>query len=195
MGNPKEKSLEDLFGELKKAIVPSSEDSKDEFEKIQNGLSKLPKLKDGMDNLNDQPRKVLDITKINDPIVVNQKETEDDTAGANWFKMAKPELTPQIKRDLAIIQQRSALDPKRHYKKDKWQIPKHFQTGTIIQGNTEFYSSRMLKRARGQTLAEEILNDGDSKKYFKRKYSEIQLQRTSGKKAHYKAVKERRKRY
>ena len=53
--------------------------------------------------------------------------------------MKQPEMTPEIKRDLQIIKQRSALDPKRHYKKDKWEIPKFFQMGTIIEGNTEFY--------------------------------------------------------
>lgn len=190
-----EKSLDDLFLELRQATSGETTEEKDEFKKIQNQLSKLPKLQSALEQQEEGPKKTRDITKINDPIVVKHSKKEDDSAGANWFGLSRPELTPQIKRDLAIIQQRSALDPKRHYKKEKWQIPKYFATGTIIQGNTEYYSSRMLRRSRGQTLAEEILNDGDANKFFKRKYAEIQQQKTSGKKAHYKAVKERRKRY
>lgn len=189
-----EPSFDDLFARLRDALSAVREEESDDFKKIQKRLAKLPKINSRLEETGDAPPAKQDITRINDPIVVKAKKTQEDTAGANWFGMAKPEFTPQIKRDLAIIQQRSALDPKRHYKKDKWQIPKHFSTGTIIEGNTDYYS-RMLKRSRGRTLTEEILNDGDSSKYFKRKYAEIQQQKTSGRKAHYKAVKERRKRY
>lgn len=63
--------------------------------------------------------------------------------------MSRPELTSSIKRDLQIIKQRQALDPKRHYKKEKWQIPKYFQMGTIVEGNTGYYN-KLTKNKREQ---------------------------------------------
>ena len=91
--------------------------------------------------------------------------------------MKQPEMTPEIKRDLQIIKQRSALDPKRHYKKDKWEIPKYFQMGTIIEGNTEFYSARLKKKERGKTMVEELLNDDNTKNILKESITKFKKQR------------------
>lgn len=104
------------------------------------------------------------------------------------------QLTPSIKRDLQIIKQRQALDPKRHYKKEKWQVPKFFQMGTIIESNTGYFN-KLTKKQQGTNLVEELLHDDNTKKYFKRKYHEIQQQKTSGKKSHYKKVKSDRKKF
>jgi hypothetical protein len=42
--------------------------------------------------------------------------------------MKKPEITPEIKRDLQIIKLRNVLDPKRFYKKDDSKgLPKYFE--------------------------------------------------------------------
>lgn len=132
--------------------------------------------------------------RIHDPVIPPKKKTTE-TSDERWFNMKQPEMTPEIKRDLQIIKQRSALDPKRHYKKDKWEIPKFFQMGTIIEGNTEFYSSRLKRKERGKTMVEELLHDDTTKKYFKRKYHEIQQTKTSGRKGFYKKVKNARKKY
>ena len=67
--------------------------------------------------------------------------------------------------------------------------------GTIIEGNTEFYSSRLKRKERGKTMVEELLHDDTTKKYFKRKYHEIQQTKTSGRKGFYKKVKNARKKY
>ena len=87
--------------------------------------------------------------------------------------MKQPEMTPEIKR-FTNHKAKKCFRPKRHYKKDKWEIPKFFQMGTIIEGNTEFYSSRLKRKERGKTMVEELLHDDTTKKYFKRKYHEIQ---------------------
>ncbi|CAK7906326.1 rRNA-processing protein Fcf2p [[Candida] anglica] len=204
-------SLDDLFAELAEetstgqTTVKDPEQSEDEFSKIRKAMSKLPKIESSLEAKLEQHDKNTitgkghDITRINDPIEhirssAAEKAKLGEDAGAKWFNMRKPELTAAVKRDLLVIQQRSALDPKRHYKKDKWQIPKFFETGTIIEGNTEFYS-RMKRKDRGNTLVEEVLNDQDKGKYFKRKYAEIQEKKTSGKRGHYKKVKEMRKKF
>lgn len=198
-------SLENLFSELNEQTKNANQvvvDEDDEFKKIQKSISKLPKLESNLEeNLNKEiatAKKINDITRINDPIIHKPKKAGKDEqldSGSKWFNMKQPELTASVKRDLSIIKQRNALDPKRHYKKDKWEIPKFFQMGTVVEGNTEFYSARMNRRDRGNTLVEEVLNDNDRKKYFRRKYTEIQDKKTSGGKNHYKKVKSMRKKY
>ena len=91
---------------------------------------------------------------------------------------------------------RSVLDPKRHYKKDngKAKAPEFSQVGTIFEGPTEFYSARLLNKERKRTLVDEVLAGKESLNRFKSKYDDIQSAKTSGKKAHYRALKEERSR-
>lgn len=192
-------TLDDLFSELSRETKGPAPQDEDEFSKIQKELQSLPKIESNLEKHMEQAEKdaqrKLDVVKVNDPITHVKRSTkeEDTDAGAKWFNMKKPEMTAELKRDLLILKNRSALDPKRHYKKEKWEVPKYFQTGTIIEGNTEFNSARMSRKSRGKTLAEEILHDDDSTKYFKRKYYEIQKEKTSGGKRHYKKIKEKRR--
>lgn len=179
--------LSELFNELK----PNKVESKSDFEKLQMRVNALPKIEA---NLTFKPIKAKDIININDPITIKRKKNDSEDSGKEWFNMKQPELTNDIKRDLLIIKNRSALDPKRHYKKEKWQIPKFFQMGTIIEGNTEFYT-RLNKRQRGKNLVDEVLHDNDTQKYFKKRYAEIQRQKVSGGKNYYKKVKGMRKKF
>lgn len=89
---------------------------------------------------------------------------------------------------------RSVLDPKRHYRKDngKAKAPEFSQVSTIVEGPTEFYSSRLLKRDRKKTLVDEILAGEAVTGRFKSKYQNVQSKKTSGKKAFYTALKEKR---
>lgn len=180
-------SLDDLFADLKKESrsLPTVKD----FKSIEKSIQSLPRINANLETaLQKKP------IRIHDPVIPPKKKTTE-TSDERWFNMKQPEMTPEIKRDLQIIKQRSALDPKRHYKKDKWEIPKFFQMGTIIEGNTEFYSSRLKRKERGKTMVEELLHDDTTKKYFKRKYHEIQQTKTSGRKGFYKKVKNVRKKY
>lgn len=72
-------------------------------------------------------------------------------------------------------------------------MPERFAIGTIIEDKSEFYSSRMNRKERKSTILETLMGDEASNKYFKRKYNEIQEKSTSGRKAHYKKMKEMRK--
>ena len=89
---------------------------------------------------------------------------------------------------------RGVLDPKRHYKKDdvKSLAPEFFQIGTVIEGPTEYFSSRVPNRERKTTLINEVLENERSTGHFKRKYSDIQAAKTSGKKAFYNKLKQKR---
>ena len=116
------------------------------------------------------------------------------TAGSQWFNLPRTNLTPELKRDLQLLHMRGVLDPKRHYKKEgsKPKIPEFSQVGTIIEGPTEFFSGRLSNKDRKRTFVEEVLNTENASGRFKNKYGEIQAAKTSGKKAHYKALKAKR---
>ncbi|KAJ2041475.1 rrna-processing protein fcf2 [Coemansia sp. RSA 2337] len=113
---------------------------------------------------------------------------KEETAGKKWFGMKAPVLTPELKNDLRVLQLRNVLDPKRFYKKDASakKIPKYFEVGTIIEGPTEFYSSRLTKKERKTTLVDELLADKQARDYFKRKVNEIHAHNNSGGKNWYK---------
>ncbi|KAK2739029.1 hypothetical protein FQN57_006711 [Myotisia sp. PD_48] len=129
-----------------------------------------------------------------EPSSLAKMPKEKPHSGPNWFNMPKTVVTPELKRDLQILRMRSVLDPKRHYKKDngKAKIPEYSQIGTIIQGPTEFFSSRITKKERKKTFAEEVMAAEKESGRFKRKYSEIQAAKTSGKKGFYKSQKAKR---
>lgn len=56
------------------------------------------------------------------------QEERAKTTGDGWFNMSAPELTEDLKNDLKALQMRSAMDPKRFYKKnDREGFPKYFQ--------------------------------------------------------------------
>ncbi len=89
---------------------------------------------------------------------------------------------------------RSVLDPKRHYKKEngKTKAPEFSEVGIVIEGPTEFFSSRLLNRDRKKTFADEVLAAEDSTGRFKSKYNDIQTSKKSGKKAFYKSLRAKR---
>ncbi|XP_015911902.1 deoxynucleotidyltransferase terminal-interacting protein 2 isoform X2 [Parasteatoda tepidariorum] len=99
----------------------------------------------------------------------------DKTKGFSWFNMPAPEMTDEKKNDLLVIQMRQALDPKQFYKRSAVKgNPKYFQVGTFVESPVEFYSSRIPKKQRKQTLVEELLADAEFRQYQKKKFSEIQ---------------------
>lgn len=197
-----EMSLGQLFKELAKEIKGSQNnsentESENDFEKIQKEVLNLPKIECELELKSDPnaPKSTSKsfVVNVNDPITVQKKTKEEPTdAGSKWFNMRKPEMTAELKRDLHVLKNRSVLDPKRHYKKEKWQTPKFFETGTVVEGNTEFYSARLARKNRGRTLADEILHDSAANAYFKRKYTDIQTKNKSGAKGHYKKLKSKR---
>jgi len=200
--NTQDTTLDELLSQLLEELHkdPTTHSKNDDFKSIEASIKKLPKLESNFGKApNTETRKDYKVARIHDPVSsaaasATSKNKQGETSGTKWFNMSRPELTPSIKRDLQIIKQRQALDPKRHYKKEKWQVPKFFQMGTIIESNTGYFN-KLTKKQQGTNLVEELLHDDNTKKYFKRKYHEIQQQKTSGKKSHYKKVKSDRKKF
>ncbi|KAL6077380.1 Deoxynucleotidyltransferase terminal-interacting protein 2 [Balamuthia mandrillaris] len=103
-----------------------------------------------------------------------KKEKKPETAGRGWFDLPAPEMTAELKRDLQMIRLRNYMDPKHHYKRIPKRGPKYFQIGTIVDGPTDFYSSRIPKRDRKRTIVEEVMADEQARQWAKRKFSELQ---------------------
>lgn len=213
-----DQSVEDLFGALRDASasleakstpkeqgsfqqedvlqIDNNDDEVDiesKFQEIEASLKKLPKLETGFDALAKKEKKKNDL-----PTVETEDEGKSNKGDKNdndWFALPKPDdnMRREVQRDLLLIKHRAALDPKRHYKKQRWEVPERFAIGTIVEDKSEFYSSRMNRKERKSTILETLMGDEASNKYFKRKYNEIQEKSTSGRKAHYKKIKEMRK--
>jgi Fcf2 pre-rRNA processing len=80
------------------------------------------------------------------------------------------------------------------YKKQgSFKIPEYSQIGTIIEGPTEFFSSRLSKAERTKSFLEETMVAETKSKRFKSKYTELQKRQRSGKKAFYKLLVAKRK--
>jgi hypothetical protein len=88
--------------------------------------------------------------------------------------MKAPEMTDELKKDIHILKSRGVLDPKRHYKKETFVQPKFFQMGTVIEGPTEYYSSRLNRKERKERIVEELVEDNEQRMYFKKKFLEVQ---------------------
>mmetsp|Transcript_40913 Transcript_40913/g.41787 ORF Transcript_40913/g.41787 Transcript_40913/m.41787 type:complete len:225 (+) Transcript_40913:103-777(+) len=117
------------------------------------------------------------------PSLKKEKVVHTKTLGKGWFDLKPAEITEELKRDMRIIQVRNSLDPKRFYKNpDKLKNVLH--TGTIIEGPSEYKSSRLSKKQRKQTLVEEVLADDKIQTYSKRKYNEIKQRKSSKKKTY-----------
>ncbi|RNJ55257.1 hypothetical protein D7B24_008870 [Verticillium nonalfalfae] len=122
-----------------------------------------------------------------------------DDAGQGWFGLPKTDPNDkEFKRDVQLLQMRgTALDPSRHYKKEslKAKMPRYAHVGRIVEGPTDFYSSRLNRKERKMTLVDELLAAEKASGKFKAKFNDIQGRKASGKKASYKRfVSQRRRR-
>ncbi|KAL9007267.1 MAG: hypothetical protein Q9188_000070 [Gyalolechia gomerana] len=119
-------------------------------------------------------------------------------AGPDWFHMPRTKLTSDLRRDLQLLKMRSTWDPKRHYKSDNRRplIPEFAQVGTIMEGPTDYFNSRISKRDRKMSFVEGVLAAERSSGRFKSTYADIQSSKTSGRRAFYDKVRGKRsKRY
>ena len=101
----------------------------------------------------------------------------DHTAGSGWFHMNPTPMTNQLKTDLSLIRNRNYLDPKKFYKSADSFDGKILQVGTVIEGSTEYYSSRMTRKERRGNITEELMADANVRQYAKRKYLDMQMEK------------------
>lgn len=112
------------------------------------------------------------------------------TAGAGWFNLQPLEMDSKLQRDIKMVQMRDYMDPKRFYKNpDK--ITNVLHIGTVIEGPSEYKSSRLTNRERKQTIVDEVLSSQLIRDYTKSKYLDIQQRHTSKQKMFRKTKEDR----
>ncbi|CAN0072161.1 unnamed protein product [Ectocarpus sp. 13 AM-2016] len=127
-------------------------------------------------------------------LLERSKAPKDDTAGKGWFNMEQAEMTPELKRDLQVIRMRNYVDPKRFYKASDKVSKFMQQIGTVKEGPSEYFSSRMTNKERKKTLVDELLVADDAfRAYSKNQYGSIQSRKRAGGKAAYNDQKRKRK--
>lgn len=104
-----------------------------------------------------------------------RKRLPPKNASKEWFQLPTQEITDQLKTDLRVLRLRSAFDPKQFYKKfDETKFPTQFHVGTVVEPAADFYSSRLTKKQRKSTMAEEIMHDPHLSNVRKKRYNRIQ---------------------
>jgi hypothetical protein len=103
-------------------------------------------------------------------------------------------MDPNLLPDLQLLKMRNILDPKKHFKKmDFADVPAFSQVGTVIEGPTEYYTSRINNKDRKNTFVDEVLAQEAKTGRFKNKSLEVQRAKSSGKKLFYQQLKAKRK--
>jgi len=87
-----------------------------------------------------------------------RKAEREKTKGPGWYNMGAPEMTTERKNDMEALRLRGALETKRFYKRNNiTTLPKYFQVGRVVETPADYYSSRIPKKQRKQTLAQELV--------------------------------------
>lgn len=204
--------IDDIFQLLQaKTAKKSKSELKDpnaEYEDIKQKVTHLPSIQLKLHSQDDSEKRVekkeRKIRKIDDSVDSvlprkNEKTITDrrlikEARSKEWFKITKPEMTEDLKRDLLVLKNRKYLDPKRFYKGEKWEIPENFQVGEIVEGVGE-YGGRMKRKQRGETIVDELLKNKESNEWFNKTYSAIQVKKQSGGKGYLKQKMEKRRKY
>ncbi|XP_076755974.1 deoxynucleotidyltransferase terminal-interacting protein 2 [Xylocopa sonorina] len=153
----------------KKVPLPDVSTLKQEMTAVDKILEKSV-IKPGFEQLQVVPPYKLSEKRLQE---IKRKE-RSKTRGSDWFNMRAPEMTPEVRHDLEVLQMRSVLDPKRFYKKnDLKTVPKYFQIGKVVDSPLDYYSGRLVKKERKKTIVDELMADAQFSKYNKRKYKEI----------------------
>lgn len=98
-------------------------------------------------------------------IKVYSKAERDKTKGKDWFNMPTGEMTEEAKNDLMMIKMRSGLHKDKFFKSnDTDTLPKFFQMGSIVDDPVDYYTTRVPKKQRKNTVLEELIEDAKVKK-------------------------------
>ncbi|XBW38219.1 hypothetical protein QEN19_003808 [Hanseniaspora menglaensis] len=183
------------------------------FQEIEKNLKNLPKLKNSFDklcytdvdkyNTVKQPFMTLD-----DEIDVNDKKLKNGIK-SKYQNSTSSEFTnsynKELKRNLLVLKNRHALDPKRHYRRLNINMKgdlSNYKVGTILDdmyengkkggvlnskyNNGSQTSSLVSNIDKSNSILKNYISDNDTDKYFKRKYFEIQESKTKyGKNKHH----------
>jgi len=92
-----------------------------------------------------------------------RKDEREKTKGPEWFNLPAAEMNQDRRNDLDALQFRAALDTKRFYKRNSLPSrPKYFQVGRIVDNPADFFHSRVPRKQRKKTIAEEMVAEVSS---------------------------------
>lgn len=100
---------------------------------------------------------------VRDELKKKRRRKETDvplTSGDNWYNIPNTKMNPEIEETFKLLQMRPYLFKDTHFKASKkWKVPAFFGVGTVVNDPLDFYSSRVPRKQRKKTLAEELLSD------------------------------------
>lgn len=92
------------------------------------------------------------------------------------FNMASSEVDERAKNDIGALEMRQFADPSRNYKHER--RPKagtrFFQLGTVVESKAEFFSSRLKRKDRKRSLADELLDNRATRQHIKHRFDAVQ---------------------
>lgn len=111
--------------------------------------------------------------------------TDKGTAGPGWFDMVPTESSAELEADLRLLSMRGALDPKHHYRRGVVDTIKAngkrrdgskpmVQLGTVIEPAIGYYTDRLTRKQRAQTMLDTLMRDVEKQQFLKRKYQTLQ---------------------
>ncbi|XP_059197919.1 deoxynucleotidyltransferase terminal-interacting protein 2 [Centropristis striata] len=119
-------------------------------------------------------------TESKQAVKLKHRMEREKSTGGGWFNMKAPEISQELKGDLQVLKMRGSMDSKRFYKKnDRDGFPKYFQVGTVVDNAVDFYHSRIPKKDRKRTMAEELLADAEFRQNNKKKYQNIVMEKAA----------------
>jgi hypothetical protein len=107
--------------------------------------------------------------------------SQNKTLGKDWFNLAPAEMTDELRADLRVIRLRNYINPKAFFKSATG-ISTVLHTGTVIEGPFEYTSSRISRKDRKRSVADEVVVDSNIKMYTKKSYNNIQVEKGMSKK-------------
>jgi hypothetical protein len=110
-----------------------------------------------------------------DQEATKKKQKRDTLKG--WFDMEAPVMTPELHQDLVALRLKHATEGSAKNRRtvgDVKHLPKYFQIGKIVEDATEYYSSRVPKRQREQSILDEMVSEDKRGGYVSGRYKEIQ---------------------
>lgn len=116
----------------------------------------------------------------------------------DWHEIPEVKMTPELEKDLKIVENRGHLDPKRFYKssgsgRKKGELPKRVHVGTVVAGAHEFYSARLTRKERRKSILDEVLSDSRIVRYTKNKLKALRQEKAIKKRTIDPAARRKRK--
>jgi hypothetical protein len=98
--------------------------------------------------------------------------SEAPRSGRRWFNMASSEVDERARNDVAALDLRQFADPSRNYKHEAARVAgtRFFQLGTVVESKAEFYSSRLTRKERKSSLADELLDNSATRQRVKKRH-------------------------